>query len=485
MNHIALSLRDIHFNKRTGRLVFKRGAVQKYFFFQKGTLIQVKTNLAEERLGEILFRLERISKEAHDQMDNFIEPNRNVGDVLRSRGLVSEQDLADALTHQMRETVLNTFPFFDAEISFQEHEEFSGQAEESRISVPFLIEYGIRRMQADPVLKSFMAGKIPYQKRKSFAYLLTPEEREILERISGDAPAETVLKSLTVPPDFFWKTLYLFLCLDIIDFKGDERESEAAAAAAKAAAAVAAPEMPPDISEVLALRETMSSQTFYQILGVPKTATDEEVKKGYFQMARRFHPDRFSRAVVAQYRAQIDEVFDVITNAYRILSNKEKRKAYDTGKGLAAHEDLQDVIRAADVKFRQGKTLYSQERFDDAISLLEEAVRMRRDKGDYFLLLAMAEAKVPGYLRKAEEDFMKAISLEPWNPEGYVGLGFLYKNEGLQLKAAKQFEKALEVDPEHTKAREAYEELTGGDKPKGLKGLFSSDLFGAKKKKKK
>ena len=107
---------------------------------------------------------------------------------------------------------------------------------------------------------------------------------------------------------------------------------------------------------------------------------------------------------------------------------------------------------------------------------------MRRDKGDYFLLLAMCESKLTAYVRKAEQDFLTAIQLEPWNPEGYVGLGLLYKAEGLQTKAIKQLEKALEVEPEHASAREALEELTGGKK-KTAKGPFGLNIFGSKKKK--
>jgi curved DNA-binding protein CbpA len=483
MNHIALSLRDVYFNKRTGRLVFKRGPVLKYFFFQKGSLIQVKTNQEEERLGEVLFKLERISKEDHARMDTFIEPNVNLGEVLRKGGIISEQDLDDALTYQMRETALNTFPFFDAEISFQEHEDFSARPGDSKISVPFLIEYGIRRMQFDPILKSFMGARVPFLKRRSYAYLLTPDEKEILDRITGDVAAETLVLSLTAPAEFFWKSLYLFYCLDVVDFRAAAKAKESAGRREQPSAANGNG-APADISEVLALRETMASKTFYQILELEKSVGEEEIKKAYFQLARRFHPDRFPRSVVSQYRTQIDEVFDAITNAYRVLINKDKRRAYDSGTGLEAHEDFQDVIKTADIKFRQGKTLYSLERYDEAVSLLEEAVRLRRDKGDYFLLLAMAESKVSGYLKKAEEDFHKAIRLEPWNPEGHIGLGRLYKNEGLTTKAAKQFEKALEADPDHAKAREEYEDLTKGRKAKGLKGLFSSDLFGSKKKKK-
>ena len=233
----------------------------------------------------------------------------------------------------------------------------------------------------------------------------------------------------------------------------------------------------------MSFREILPSMTLYQILDVPKTAADEDIKKAYFQMARKFHPDRFDRKIVADFKAQIDEVFDGITNAYRVLSNKESRRIYDAKSGEGTtQEDVQDAFRKADIKFRQGKTLHGQARYDEAIAYLEEAVRVRKDKGDYFLLLAMCESHLPAYVRKAEQDFLKAIQLEPWNPEGYVGLGLLYKNEGLQTKAVKQLEKALEVEPGHSAAREALAELTGGSK-KGAKGLFKMDLFGSKKKK--
>jgi len=484
MNHIALSLRDIYFNKKSGRLVYKRGEVLKYFFFQKGTLIQVKTNVPEERLGEVLYKLERISKDAHATMDEFVEPNQNIGEVLRSRGVISEQDLSDALTYQMRETTLNVFPFFDAEIAYQEKEDFSSQVEESKISIPFIIEYGIRRMQPSPVLKSFLARQTPFQKRKSFAYLLTLDEKEILDRVSGTDTAEAILRTLTSPPDFFWKSLYLFYCLDLVDLKNEEasRTVKAAPGATPKADIAGAP---PEISEVLAFRETMAQKSFYQLLDVPSNATEEDIKKAYFQMARRFHPDRFDRKAAAEYKGQIDEVFDSITSAYRILSNKDKRTAYDSGLASKGQEEVQDSVKKAEIKFRQGKTLFGMDRFDEAVSLLEEAVRLRRDKADYFLLLAMAESKVPSYVRKSEGDFLKAIGLEPWNPEAYVGLGVLYRSEGLQTKAVRQFEKALEADPDHAKARQELIDMgVGLKKKRGLSGLFSMDFFGAKKKSK-
>ncbi|MBP7707979.1 MAG: DnaJ domain-containing protein [Candidatus Aminicenantes bacterium] len=484
MNHIATHLRDIFFGKKTGRLIYRRADILKYFFFEKGAIIQVKTNQADERLGEILFKLERIPRDAHARLDEYIEPNKNLGEVLRTRGVISEEDLAEALAHQVRESVLNVFPHFDAEMEFQAHDSFAASGEAPQVSVPLLIEYGIRRMQPNPMLQAFLARRTPSLGRRTYAYLLTAEERDVLEKINGSEPAEVVLRGLTVPADQFWKSLYLFYCLGVVDLAGEPAPEPADPKTRLRPSTVARPDVPREVAEVMSLREILPSMTLYQILDVPKTASEEDIKKAYFQMARKFHPDRFDRKIVADFKTTIDEVFDGITNAYRVLSNKDSRRIYDAKSGEATtQEDVQDSFRRADIKFRQGKTLHAQARYDEAIAYLEEAVRVRKDKGDYFLLLAMCESHLPAYVRKAEQDFLKAVQLEPWNPEGYVGLGLLYKNEGLQTKAVKQLEKALEVEPGHSAAREALDELTGGSK-KGSKSLFKMDLFGSKKKKK-
>ncbi len=486
MNHIATHLRDIFFNKKTGSLIYRRREVLKYFFFDKGAIFQVKTNQPDERLGEVLFKLDRLSKEEHARLDDYIEPNKNIGEVLKTQGVISEDDLAEALAHQIRESILNVFTFFDADIEFQARGEFAGSSGDTRVSVPLLIEYGIRRMQADPLLQAFLARRTPRLGRKTYAYLLTIEEKDILEKVNGKDAAEIILRTLTIPADQFWKSLYLFYCLGVVDLEGDDASPEAAPDAKTRLRPVSESykDVPREIAEVLTFRDTLPSMTLYQILDIPKTAADEDVKKAYFQMARRFHPDRFDRQAAVEFKTQIDEVFDGITNAYRVLSNKESRRVYDAKSGATStQEDVQESFRRADIKFRQGKTLHGQGRYDEAIAYLEEAVRVRRDKADYFLLLAMCESKLPPYVQKAEQDFLKAIQLEPWNPEGHVGLGLLYKAEGLKTKAIKQLEKALEVDEGHASAREALEELTGGGK-KGPKSFFKLDIFGSKKKKK-
>ena len=61
---------------------------------------------------------------------------------------------------------------------------------------------------------------------------------------------------------------------------------------------------------------------YYEVLGVPKTATDEEIKRAYRKLARQYHPD-INKAPDAEKK------FAEINEAYGVLSDKDKRAKYD------------------------------------------------------------------------------------------------------------------------------------------------------------
>jgi len=483
MEHIGLHLRRIYFLKLGGMLIFRRKAVMKQLFFMEGDLVQAKTNVPEERLGEVLFKLGKISDEAHSELGRYLEPSQTIGQALSQKGLTSQRNIDDGLAYQMREITLSLFPHFDAEISFQEKAPLAGQGLVTRINIPYLIEDGIRRMKFEPVLQQYLEGKSPYPKDKTLAHLLTEEEKEVLGKIKGGEESRVIWRSLKYNPDFFWKTLYLSYCLNLIDFRDEDQISAGNGSGAGRVDEASPGSSREQLMEVLEFQEKIGSMSYYQILGISKQASEEDIKKAYFQLARKFHPDRFDRSTPAADRVKIEDAFDKITKAYHTLTNRELRKVYDIKTPVAGADDKgKDVLKRADTKFRQAKTLYGQNRFEDAIVLLEEAIRLNRMKGAHFLLLALTEMKVAGFRRRAEEHFLKSIELEPWNPESYVGLGILYRLEGMNLKATKQFQKALEYDSDHEAALRELEALSGEKKKTGLKGLFSTKIFGSKKK---
>src|ERR1039458_6891148 len=62
---------------------------------------------------------------------------------------------------------------------------------------------------------------------------------------------------------------------------------------------------------------------YYEILGVPRTATAEEIKKAFRRLARVYHPD------VAKNKVAGEAKFKELNEAYEVLSDAEKRRKYD------------------------------------------------------------------------------------------------------------------------------------------------------------
>ena len=88
----------------------------------------------------------------------------------------------------------------------------------------------------------------------------------------------------------------------------------------------------------------MAETDYYKILGVNKTASDSEIKKAYRKLAMKYHPDHTKGDKSAE------ETFKKISEAYAVLSDKEKRKQYDTfgSAGFQQRYSQEDIFRGSD-----------------------------------------------------------------------------------------------------------------------------------------
>src|ERR1700760_2120238 len=62
---------------------------------------------------------------------------------------------------------------------------------------------------------------------------------------------------------------------------------------------------------------------YYETLGVPKTATEDEIRSAFRKLARRYHPD------VAKDKKAAEEKFKEINEAHEVLGDPENRRKYD------------------------------------------------------------------------------------------------------------------------------------------------------------
>jgi len=86
------------------------------------------------------------------------------------------------------------------------------------------------------------------------------------------------------------------------------------------------------------------AEDYYSILGVKKTDSDADIKKAYRKLAMKYHPDH------TKGDKNAEEKFKKISEAYAVLSDKEKRKEYDTfgSEGFHQRFSQEDIFRGTD-----------------------------------------------------------------------------------------------------------------------------------------
>jgi curved DNA-binding protein CbpA len=77
---------------------------------------------------------------------------------------------------------------------------------------------------------------------------------------------------------------------------------------------------------------TLGQRNYYQLLNLPAGTSDAAaVRAAFYRVATQLHPDRFMAIADAQTRERLETIYARVSEAYRVLSNAERRATYDGG----------------------------------------------------------------------------------------------------------------------------------------------------------
>lgn len=226
-------------------------------------------------------------------------------------------------------------------------------------------------------------------------------------------------------------------------------------------------------------REKLEKADYYEVLGVERGVDPATVRAAFFQLAKRWHPDRLPQEL-EDVRDQVTRLFARMTEAHQVLSDLTQRAQYD--KGLAEGTDPEEqeqvlaVLRAASA-FQRAEVLMKKR--DDAGALKEARAAYEGDPGqaEYAALYAWLES------RQRKENFDDLVALldnavtsEPDNVRIRWYRGQLYKRLGREVHAIRDFRRITELVPSHVEAQREirlYEMRRKADSaPQPSQGLF-------------
>src|SRR5689334_23211885 len=245
-------------------------------------------------------------------------------------------------------------------------------------------------------------------------------------------------------------------------------------------------DQPDEIGEAQSFLEQLGrAQTHYDVLDVSRDSTAEQMKLKYYELARRYHPDRFRRADAALVR-RLESAFARVAQAYDTLRDDRLRANYDAK--LLARQKAQQLAESApkptapapekpapttetapeakvsnaeraEQQFKEGYAAFESGQKKVALGLFASAASAAPKEARYRAYYGRVLAEHPDTQRAAEAELQAAVKLDPQNGEYRVMLAELYRDLGLLLRARGEAERAVAADPDNRKARDLLRTL--------------------------
>ena len=239
------------------------------------------------------------------------------------------------------------------------------------------------------------------------------------------------------------------------------------------------------VDEILNFHFSIREKNYYQLLGLSKGATKDQIKTSYFNLVKKFHPDA-NPDVKKEIREKTEEIFTKVTSAYETLFDDQKRKEYDSRDEVEKVKSQVKTIYDAELAYKQGESFLKQRNYKDAEEKFRQSVSLNPAEAAYLGALAWArflgaQDKEP-IIAGVKKEFEKAINMNPNAAESYFYLGNVYKHIDDIKKAETNFLKAVEINPDFIEAKRELRLLQqrkseSGIKDKKREKKFWSSLF--------
>lgn len=472
---LAEEIRKIHGQRRSGILAVTSGDVVKGIFFQAGRIVFASSTADQDKLGENLIRLGRISRSDFAAAYQASQsPRQRLGQALVGAGLLTEEELGRLVAHQVQKIVLSAFTWTSGEMHFHEADQPIPADLALDVSTHRLLLEGARIYpHVDRLEKALgsLRRRLRLATRAPFDFSgipLSPAETRVLEAAADGLRVAEILEG-PMPRPLLARGVYTLLAAGILeeptgeDTGPAEVETDTGTFRMAHASDPRPPSIPDPREHLLKLYEALPRATHYEILGVSPDASREEIETAH---SRQKEADQVWDPLAADLRfgSMVSTLRLRRREAYRVLSDPMRRAAYDRSLGglnPASASSAPKTMSPAEPIMKEAVGLLNRGDHEAAIALLLEAVREDPRLLSARRLLAVTLSRHPSLSRTAERHFLTTLELDPGDAELRYELAMYYRKAGLKARAIAQLQGVLETAPRHFEAREALKTLGG------------------------
>jgi len=493
---LAELIREISSKSLSGRLRLEHERVKVVAYFENGRFVYAGSNLRTLRLREYLKKTELVTDKDLEQFNERVS-DTDLLKVLSAQKLLSPIAAEQVLTRQVADVLRSALAWTEGSWDFESRSRLDEQFN-LKIDLGSLLLEAARRLPIAFVTSRFKNPEetiTPLEEPLVNENLL-PAQAYLLSRLDQAMSLRDLSAISGLGEDETQRNVYALALAGLIKrehwkpaFRGQQPTPPPTPKEVKPATQpVREPEPaketdPEDVENFLA--RVKNSQTYYDVLDVGREVSASELKTVYYQIARRYHPDRFRKADAALV-SRLESAFARITQAYDTLRDDRLRSNYNVkleARKKAEHladsaskpsapdaqpepvaetaaEPAMPAAERAEIQFKEGLAALELGQRKVALGLFGSAASAAPKEPRYHAFYGQMLAGNEQTRRAAETEFLAAIRLDPANGEYRVMLAELYRDLGLKLRAKGEAERAVAADPNNRKARELLRSLT-------------------------
>ena len=475
----------------TGILVIENATVQKTVYLHDGIPTYAESNLLSENLGRFLVQRGVIT-DSDLARARAVQLSENIkqGEALVKIGALSHAQLFELLRQQIEEKIVNCFALDAASYVFEADRDFLAKKLRFELNPLSILIQGNDRFQSQDIVRNrrdraeqlvlsmcdpqapmwqFAASALPaqfadwIQRRASLA--------DIMTTTGWTASRVSAISSALC--DAGMCRLTRRRRTDTSLEKPSVASSSAETRPGSGEVGSRRQETPQEtfdsgvyrrVDRIMKLYLSMQAGTYYEVLDVPRNATNETIKEARDSLMKRYAEDEFNRGVPRYARVKVREVVEKIRVAGDVLLDSSRRRSYDAALDRPSDANQTDQLIEAEVQHILGLDHLRERDFHSANEYFSRAADLNPDEPTYLLYSGWAgyQGAPPSSKERleAKDKVTLAIDLNPLIDVGYFFLGSIYLDEGEPEAAIEQFETALHFNPENEEARAALASLS-------------------------